>query len=244
VPVPKPYTEKPSLDQAFERIARATEHFEEPKRAIEPLKFKPKPGGTMQNSSEGKHISVMVFDHPTIPLRVGTIIGDVCYNLRAALDYLVFNLSALDSGLDHQGTQFPIEDRAKDFRKRVEARAILGGMNSRHRAMIEGLQPYKGSKWSKTLKIISNPDKHRALTATGVDARVASRSIEGEVSDLGVVSGPVMSTKFADGKPEMHTEVVVTTLILFADETPVVSTLEELKAQVTQVLQAFKSEFK
>ena len=184
----------------------------------------------------------MVFSPPQIPLRIGIIIGDVCYNLwRAALDYLVFNLSALNSGLDYQGTQFPIEIRRKDFRRRVEERGVLGGMNVTHRDMIEKLQPCNGSKWSRTLKEISNPDKHRKITVTNVGQNVASRSVQPD--DLGNVSGPVMSTGFGDGKPEMHTEVQITTLIVLGDGTPVIEALEQLKTEVTQVLLTFQSEF-
>jgi hypothetical protein len=167
---PPPYTGKPSLEGAFERLSRAGEHIEELKRAITPIKFELDGVPQQQEMAPGKIGTLVMFNTPTIPPRISAIIGDVCYNLRAALDYLVFNLSALDSGLDYPGTQFPIEDRPKNFRYRVETRGLLGGMNARHRAAIEALQPYKGSQWAKTLKEISNPDKHRNLAATAVDA--------------------------------------------------------------------------
>jgi hypothetical protein len=233
---PPPYRGKASLCEAFERITRAGEHLAELKALIGLIKFKIGPGPTEEEIREvakklGPHrgiISGTNFATPDIPMRAGTLIGETCNNLRSALDYLVFNLSALDSGLDYQGTQFPIEDRQKDFRRRVEKRGILGGMNATHQAAIEGLQPYKGSKWSKTLKEISNPDKHRGLTVTAIDA---------------MVSGTVMSTELPDGKQQVHTTMNVGTLILFGDGKPVIQTLEELRTQVSLVLESFNPDF-
>jgi hypothetical protein len=47
----------------------------------------------------------------SVPIRV----GEVCYNFRSALDYLIFELAKLDSGVEQGGTQFPIMDSPKDF---------------------------------------------------------------------------------------------------------------------------------
>ncbi len=193
--LPPPYNRKPSLCEAFERVTRAGEHLEELKTVIGLIKFEAGAGPTeaeMRETAEqlGNHreiIGWMSFETPKVSMGIGILIGETCYNLRSALDYLVFNLSALDSGLDYQGTQFPIEDRQKNFRFRVDRRGILGGMNTTHRAEIEGQQPYKGSKWSKTLKEISNPDKHRGLTVAAMDA---------------MIGGTVMRANLPDGRQE------------------------------------------
>jgi hypothetical protein len=39
----------------------------------------------------------------------------------------------------------------------------LRGLSDHHIRAIEALQPYKGIEWTKTLRDISNPDKHRHL---------------------------------------------------------------------------------
>jgi hypothetical protein len=54
---------------------------------------------------------------PFVTMRVGVLIGEVCYNLRSALDYLVFALAELDSGIK-QAKWHAISDRrhAKGFR--------------------------------------------------------------------------------------------------------------------------------
>ena len=52
------------------------------------------------------------FVEMSVPIRV----GEVCYNFRSALDYLIFELAKLDSGVEQGGTQFPIMDSPKDSR--------------------------------------------------------------------------------------------------------------------------------
>ena len=103
---------------------------------------------------------------PTLPLSI----SDAVHNMRSALDYIVYELAAKDSCKIQDGTQFIIEDVKSDpinpnrgFDAR--ARQYLKGLNVAHIAAIEWLQPYNGVKWTKALRDISNPDKHRKLTA-------------------------------------------------------------------------------
>lgn len=108
---------------------------------------------------------------PDVPHDLSLAVGDAIYNLRAALDYLVYELAILDSKAIQEGTQFPIEG-VKAGKSAggnpIGFDAIVGrylkGVSQTHRDMIENLQPYKGVDWSKDLKDISNPDKHRRLT--------------------------------------------------------------------------------
>jgi len=79
-------------------------------------------------------------------IRFGTLVGEITYNLRCALDYLIYALAVLDSGSDEKGTQFPILDAAKDFAGR--GKTMLKGLNAAHVAAIERLQPYQGCRSS------------------------------------------------------------------------------------------------
>jgi hypothetical protein len=59
-----------------------------------------------------KHPGLLHFWPPNpfpIPEEISIVVGEICYNLRAALDYLVYELARLDSGCIQNGTQFPIE---------------------------------------------------------------------------------------------------------------------------------------
>jgi hypothetical protein len=114
----------------------------------------------------------MVFDHvPQIPPDLPLAISDAIHNTRAALDYLVYQLAKLDSGQFQSGTQFPIEDHkmatapgGNKIGFDITKKKLLKGLNPDHISRIEDLQPYKGVNWTKNLRDISNPDKHRDLT--------------------------------------------------------------------------------
>ena len=104
-------------------------------------------------------------------MRFGVLIGEIFYNLRCASDYLVFELAKLDSGMEQNGTQFPIVDTKKDFEGRVKG-PWLRGIKTAHVAEIERLQPYNGCTWTKRLRECSNPDKHRHLVPAGGNATI------------------------------------------------------------------------
>ena len=106
------------------------------------------------------NIMVQLDKSLVVPLALSLPVGDCIYNLRSALDYVVYELAILDSGKVQEQTQFPIVDCEKDFN---EQKRHLRGLNEHHIRAIEALQPYKRIEWAKTLRGISNPDKHRHL---------------------------------------------------------------------------------
>ena len=100
---------KPSLDNAYARVRRAEHHLS---------KLKSESPGILSSVlgwAEGQE-GLVVPDLPvddgitSLPPTFGIRVGEAIYNLRAALDYLVYELAILDSGNVQQGTQFPIED--------------------------------------------------------------------------------------------------------------------------------------
>ena len=106
---------------------------------------------------------------PPLPPTLPVVLSDIIHNMRAALDYIIFELARLDTGKPQDGTQFLIEDiksdpakpnRGFDGRKAKH----LKGLSPKHLGMVEALQPYNGVEWTKSLRNISNPDKHRHLT--------------------------------------------------------------------------------
>ncbi len=156
------------------------------------------------------------------PAIFGILVGEGIYNLRAALDYLIYELALLDSGNTQQGTQFPIEDTEKGWLK--NAPSFLKGVSVQHQTTIQKLQPYKGCDWTRTIRNLSNPDKHRTVTA--VRSRVL---IENAPTSL-----PRITLK-AHGNFSIA--------IAFDDGSPVIETLQELESQVTQTLDGFRPEF-
>jgi hypothetical protein len=141
----------------------------------------------------------------------GVLIGDVLHNARSALEYAIFELGINDSGAAfyepdpvtgrRKRTQFPIFDTEAEFENR--GIPMLPGLSERHRAVIEGLQPYHGINRGPrhplaALRDLANADKHRVLhtlstVTTGVrPGEVVSFGGFGVVEVVGFDEGPVV----------------------------------------------------
>jgi hypothetical protein len=175
-------------------------------------------------------------DEP-IPPRYSLLIGEAIYNLRACLDYIVYELAILDSGTEHKRTQFPIYETQDKFRRRPPTR--LGGVNAIHTTAIERLQPYNGVNWTKWLQAISNPDKHRHLIIAEHGGDVISTTSPNPTPASGArdvfISLP--------GNSGMPVSLEITVFVAFNDGLPVVDTLEKITTGVANVLAYFKAEF-
>jgi hypothetical protein len=229
------------LDDCFARVDRAGEHLAEFERALGkireqqaysiPLNFNPAPPHEWVRAPPTQTF----YGAP-----LGIIVGEICYNLRTALDYLVFQLAKLDSGIEQKGTQFPIMDSHQVFAGN-EGKSRLKGVSAAHIAMIERLQPYNGVGWTKALRETSNPDKHRELVAhngtnrihvwppwhPGFDALVGCYSREATHPVRGVV--------------EMKVHVAIE--VAFDDGSLVREMMQEIKTGVAKTLTDFKPEF-
>jgi hypothetical protein len=219
-----------SIADAFLRVDRAGEHLADLEARIETFAREQK-----------DNIAVDV--HPQLGFRVrhegegpprywSVLIGEVIYNLRAALDYLIYSLAWLDSGVHQTDTQFLIEDRRQGFKRHCRSR--LKGLSDKHVAAIKRLQPFDGCEWTRTLRDFSNQDKHWALNlTTAMGAGTVEFDPPIRKADARLV---------AEGKVKMeHTGSVGVT---FADETPVLETLKVLESEVRAVLEAFEPEIK
>src|ERR1700722_2069935 len=229
------------LDSCTERVRRADEHLADLKAAFDAIfvlqansigiEFDPKPPYHLVKVSRPKETF--------FGMSIAILIGEICYNLRSALDYLVFELAKLDSGSEQNGTQFPIEDTVKGFRHRIK-RGWLNGINSTHVAAIERLQPYNGCQWTKNLRDASNPDKHRHFVKAGGNF-VATVHSSLQI-DLSRVVGHARTETHPVIGP-VNVKVHMAGSIAFADKTPVIETLEEIKTQIANTLIEFKTEF-
>ena len=155
---------------------------------------------------------------PFIPITVGEIV----YNMRAALDYVVYALARSDSGKPQRGTQFPIENTEKGFRDNCGE--YLCGITSQHKALFEPLQPYNRCNWTRSLRDLSNADKHRHLAI---------------VHRVAVVRTPINQAAL-DRPGDVNVNEGFAQFVAFENGTPVVDTLEILQTQVTQVIKSFE----
>jgi len=99
--------------------------------------------------------------HDERTLGLGLILGDFLTNLRASLDHAVNGLAGSDAG---QFSKFPIYTDRRRFER--DAGANLAGVSDAHRAEIERMQPYVGSRRGRVLKALNdlvNVDKHRVV---------------------------------------------------------------------------------
>lgn len=224
------------LDGAYQRVRRAGIHLTNLNRRVTALckaiidgvvgERKPQ---TLQ--IDGREVEVVLgkasIPFSPIPPIISILVGETIYNLRAALDYLVYELACFDAKSIVKDTQFPIQDTEESFWAWKKKR--LKGVSDKHVAALKRLQPCDGCDWTKVLASISNPDKHMHLTV--VRSPVTIHPSKGSTEAI------IASGKAVDVKSD------VSVYIAFSDGTPVIDTLKQLKLEVAQTLDAFKSEF-
>src|ERR1700731_2588895 len=110
----------PSLAPAF---ARAEEHLTDFTPCVQTWLKAQRDAITLKIDPDKPHNIIVDRgrDIP-VPYRFSILVSEICFNLRAALDYLVYELAILDSGSVKEKTQFPIEDCKKDFEWRKKVR--------------------------------------------------------------------------------------------------------------------------
>ena len=215
------YSRKPSLDNAYARVARTNDHLTRLKLEIK-LVASPVSSWWMDQGyiwTPDISTSKEIID---VPPMVGVLIGETIYNLRAALDYLIYELAFLDSTHIQNKTQFPIEDSEDGWLGHIPT--YLKGVSVGHQAVIKQLQPYYGCDWTGRLRDLSNPDKHKSLTVLRLDLFIGD-------------------AKAAATRTPMEMQTNITLGVAFDDGSPVIETLQELKSQVTEVLNVFHLSF-
>ncbi|MGH9408745.1 MAG: hypothetical protein ACRD1V_04760 [Vicinamibacterales bacterium] len=236
------------LDGAFLRFNRADTHLAECSHLLK--SWENACVDKIGCDSEGEYR--FIGGWPDIPPLLSVLAGEVVYNLRAALDYLIYELAIKDSGSVHDGTQFPIEDLKSDpinKNRGFDARRkdCLKWLSPTHTDRIEDVQPYNGVEWTKTLQDISNPDKHRHLTVLTHDGRMLNYTqqwhdegrFESTRAWYQTPKGPVFD-RFdinVDGKQTIAIDLSK------GGQTPLVPTLRCVEAGVVGLLEAFKPEF-
>jgi hypothetical protein len=237
------------LDGAYLRVDRASEHLADLETRICAFTNAQKDNVPFEFDTDTCKICVHPHDKglvqklQSLSLSWSILIGEITYNLRSALDYLVYQLAILDSGSKQGGTQFPIEDTEQGFRRRVKI--FLKGLSVKHIASIEALQPYKGTAWTQLLALLSNPDKHRHLTPV-VNLTESAVTVSAlQPGGFGGITKHVYRAKNRFGDVlDMHVQTDFVLNVTFSDGTPIIKTFRELICQVRDTLDAFNFEFK
>jgi hypothetical protein len=243
------------LDGALAHVGRADRDFDELKSLLEKFVGEEEQKAlAYYNLARLKYTKslrirgIQAFNFPGVPFEAAVLVSAIIHHLRAAFDYLVYELALHDSGIVQNGTQFIIEDVKADSQhpdRGFDARATskLRGLTETHVAMIEDLQPYKRGKWTAALRDISNSDKHRKLTVIS-GSHIIARSIS--IGPRGSFEGrPGPTGKSLSGGPDIRMDVDSSVYVGFPerDNIPVLQTLEILKGKVRVVIDSFKAEF-
>jgi len=161
------------LDGAYHRVRRAGKHLANLKRRADAFCQVKSDAVVIERKPEtfllpdGREVkgvlgSASSFLTKPIPPIISILVGEIVYNLRAALDYLIYELARFDAGKVIKRTQFPIDNSEDCFRGR--RKTFLKGLSDVHITATKRLQPCDGCDWTRTLKELSNPDKHMHLT--------------------------------------------------------------------------------
>ena len=224
-----------ALNGPLQRVVRAEEHLADLRTRIPAItdeqmsafiiKFDEKPPHSLKIVIKGSKLGA--------PMSMGVLIGEICYNLRSALDYFIFEFARHDSGSIQSGTQFPIEDNPKGFAWR-QKRGWLAGIDAAHVAAIERLQPYNRCDWTSALRDLSNRDRHREFAevggtyATHVFTPVTDANFNQIQLPITRAPHPIVG--------EMDVKIHAVLTIRFADGTPIVETLEKIKTALPRHL--------
>lgn len=232
---------------AFARLARADHHINNAETLLHEWET------DCTNSLVSDHNGKAWFPngYPPLDEAFPLITSDAIHNMRSAMDYLVFELASHDSGQVQDGTQFIIEDVKNDPAnpsRGFDARAkrYLKGLTPAHVSAIEKLQPYNGVYWSKQLRDISNPDKHRHLHETIHKGRRILVTLKHGKTGRFLSGGTHMTP---DGPVPEYVDIDIDgqgTIAITLDKGPIplLPTLRELHFAVKSTIEAFKSEFK
>ena len=231
-----------SLNGAIARTIRASEHLSELVRGIETLRQEQLNAIAWEFDPQlPDEFRPVVRQYLPVPVLFSILISEICFNLRSALNYLVYEMAILNSGQIVEGTQFPIEDKPKGFRWR-EKRGWLAGLNAAHIAAIEVLQPYRGCNWTRALRDISNPDKHIRLVSNEGWFELQVFPAADRLKFLNIPGVESSALHPVTGR-KVYMKINLVLRVQFTDGTPVVETLQEIKSQVTRMLEVFQPEF-
>ena len=203
------------------KLRRADKHLSELKTEIAFVQNLCGDGSVIKNYPDGRYQVADLFDEVLPDIRV--MIGEFTNALRSSLNYFVIQLSEADSGLPADSrVQFPIDDTPEFFQR--HRTTFLKGVSHEHIALFERLQPYNGCDWIRTLKVLSNIDKHTGLVSAFPCARSMANNAQ---------ASPITVRR----KVKMNLQFVFE--IALGDGTPVIETLEVLQLRVTEVLDQF-----
>ena len=194
-----------------------------------------------------------------IPARFGIITGEVLYQLRSALDHLIWKLVEVNGHTPGKGNAFPIlKAPPKTANERSRFRRMVKGVSTRAKTRIKQVQPYHFSAGYQSSPIwnvglLNNIDKHRFLL--GLFATRFGAEVFREGRFLAGYRGPAPQDSAelfrflgtpADLEVDMDIQThaaIVLDQISDAKSQAIVPLLTELRDATWDIIELFRSEF-
>ncbi len=196
--------QKPSLEPAYLRVERALGHLEVLEEAAKSIShawgriFIERLGRRVPAEELLQQMRAKV-PIPKIPPQIPILAGETAYNLRAALDYSIGQLSRYRTpprkGERPRRTQFPIESSPDGFAKRRET--FMYGLSDDAVLRLERYQPYKRCRWTADHQRLSHVDKHNDL----IEVRQGFALRAFADGSAGFELDPYLAFKYRDRKP-------------------------------------------
>jgi hypothetical protein len=153
------------LDGSFLKIRRARYHIDTANEFMKRF-FNRKPYkiiDRVERDGQARYRILRFEQQRDIPPEIALSIGDICNNLRSALDHLLWQLWLLNDPSFDRIVFFPICD-TEDIFKTKRIWGFIKGLSDVQRTILESLQPYKTGKPALSwLRDVNNSDKHRLI---------------------------------------------------------------------------------
>lgn len=142
---------------------------------------------------------------PRVPLEWSVRIGEILYNLRSALDHLVWQLVLANEQTPGSRNAFPIIHQESGWHSR--ANRDLKGVSAETREVIRRLQPYTGGlnlpfdvSAYLYLHTLCNIDKHRHLILAAINQDLGGPIFDWDSPPVEGLRGRVNSGRIVEGK--------------------------------------------
>ena len=112
----------------------------------------------------GDKIWIFRGETPIVPIGYSVRLGEIVYNLRSALDQLIWQLVHANYKTPGRHNEFPLLNDESRFNETVKSK--LKGVSQKSLDKIKEMQPFcKNDEWDalKTLHSLCNTDKHRSV---------------------------------------------------------------------------------
>ena len=207
--MPQPQEPPSQLVDALARVAQAKANYIAFANEIQVFLYE-YVGGMIKGEGDDFAIQLRHPKESEVSGPAKVLVGQIVENLRSALDYMVFELSALnDPDLNPRTPQFVIAEDESSFQRQAKRR--LRYLSDEQKTLIEKIQPYHGNIVLGLLAEMAGAGKHRRLLRvwdnTGLQVYLAEMEKQAEYEDCFVYPVGKGSAVFA--KPEGRPTVLL-----------------------------------